>query len=100
MVGQGVLLECMRDPRVGQIISIGRRPSGRTHEKLRDIVQSDIANLAPLASDLATIDACFFPLGTSALGKSEEEYSRITYDLTMSVAQQLLRANRAMTFIY
>ena len=31
---------------------------------------------------------------------TEEEYSKITYDLTLAIAEQLVRANPAMTFIY
>ena len=31
---------------------------------------------------------------------SEEDYSKITYDLTLAIAEQLVRANQAMTFIY
>lgn len=100
MVGQGVLLECERDPGVQRIITVGRRPSGRTHPKVREIVQSDLTDFTTLGPELAAIDACFFPLGTSALGKTEEEYSRVTYDLTLSIAQQLVRANPAMVFIY
>jgi uncharacterized protein YbjT (DUF2867 family) len=100
MVGQGALRECLRDAQVKQIVTIGRRPTGMTHEKVREIVQDDVADLAPLASDLASFDACFFCLGASALGMTEEQYSRVTYDLTLSVAQQLVQANPVMTFVY
>jgi uncharacterized protein YbjT (DUF2867 family) len=100
MVGQGVLLECERDPGVQRIVTVGRRPMGRVHEKLREIVQPDVTDLTSLGAELASIDACFFPLGTSALGKTEEEYSRLTYDLTLSIAQQLARANPRMVFVY
>jgi uncharacterized protein YbjT (DUF2867 family) len=100
MVGQGVLRECLRDPTVARVVTIARRPIGQTHAKLREIVQPDPAVLAAHVSDLATIDACLFCLGTSALGKTEEEYKRLTYDLTLSIADQLVRANPAMTFLY
>jgi len=100
MVGQGVLRECLRDPSVRRVVTIGRRATGQTHAKLREIVTSDFADLSAHATELAGIDACVFCLGTSALGKSEDEYTRLTYDLTMSVAEQLVKANRAMTFIY
>ena len=100
MVGQGVLRECLLDPGVTRVMTIGRRSTGNTNAKLREVVQSDLTDLAPLASELATIDACFFCLGTTSLGKSEAEYTRVSYDLTMAIAQQLVRANPAMTFIY
>ena len=100
MVGQGVLRECLRDSGIPRVVTVGRRRAGQQHDKLQEIVQSDPSELAPHASRLGSIDACFFCLGTSALGKTEAEYSRITYDLTLNVAQQLVRANSAMTFIY
>jgi hypothetical protein len=42
----------------------------------------------------------FFCLGVSAVGMKEEEYRRLTYDLTVSVARTLAKLNPAMTFIY
>jgi hypothetical protein len=46
------------------------------------------------------IDACFFCLGVSSTGKTEVEYTRLTYDLTPSAAQTLSRLNPKMTFVY
>ena len=57
MVGQGVLRECLNDPTVQRVVTIGRRATGKAHQKLREIVQPDPANLAPFASELSTIDA-------------------------------------------
>jgi uncharacterized protein YbjT (DUF2867 family) len=45
-------------------------------------------------------DACFFCLGVSSAGIQESEYRRITFDLTMAVAQTLARISSGMTFIY
>jgi uncharacterized protein YbjT (DUF2867 family) len=100
MIGQGVLRECLRDDNVEHVLTIGRRATGQTHPKLREIVHADLMNLAPLQHELKRVDACFFCLGVSALGLSEDEYSRITYDLTLAVAHALVAANPAMTFIY
>ena len=100
MVGQGVARECELDPGVERIVTVGRRPTGRTHPKTREVVQPNLTDLSSIASELPSINACMFCLGVSSLGKSEEEYSKITYDLTLAIAEQLVRANPAMTFIY
>jgi uncharacterized protein YbjT (DUF2867 family) len=100
MVGQGVLRECLLDPGVQRVVTVNRRPSGKTHDKLHEIVHADLFNLASFESELRGLDACFFCLGVSALGLGEEEYSRITYNLTLSIAETLLRLNPHMTFIY
>jgi uncharacterized protein YbjT (DUF2867 family) len=100
MVGQGVLRECLVDPEVEQVLAIGRTGTGQQHQKLREIVHRDLLDLSPIESELAGYDACFFCLGVSSAGMAEEEYQRITYDLTLAVAQALLPGNPDLTFIY
>ncbi|HEX3588574.1 MAG TPA: epimerase [Pseudonocardiaceae bacterium] len=100
MVGQGVLLECLREPNVERVLSIGRTPLGRGDPKLTEIVQPDVADLAPVADRLDGYDACFFCLGVSSTGMSEADYRRLTYDLTLSVARLLAERNPDMTFVY
>jgi nucleoside-diphosphate-sugar epimerase len=100
MVGEGVLLECLNDPQVEQVLVVNRRPIGRSHIKLREIVHADFFNLPPIEQQLKGYDACFFCLGVSSVGMSKEEYKRITYDLTMNVATLLAKLNPEMTFCY
>src|SRR6478736_8073793 len=100
MVGQGVLRECLLDSHVTEVVSIGRTALTTKHAKLRDVVKSDLFHFAPDEPALEAIDACFFCLGVTSVGKSEEEYTRITYTLTMAAAEPLAARNPAMTFIY
>jgi len=100
MVGQGVLRECLLDPGVESVLSIGRSASGRKDPKLREIVIKDVANLGPVEAQLSGYDACFFTLGVSSAGMSEAAYRRITYDLTLNVAHTLLKVNPGLTFLY
>jgi len=100
MVGQGVLRECLRDPRVESVFSISRTAAGQRHEKLREIVQADVANLSAIQGELSGCDACFFCLGVSSVGMKEQDYRRVTYDLTLSVARTLAPQNPGMTFVY
>jgi uncharacterized protein YbjT (DUF2867 family) len=100
MVGQGVLRECLLDSNVGSAVIVVRKATGRTHEKLREIVQPDLATLASIEQQLTGFDACFFCAGVSALGMSEQEYTRVTYDLTLGVARTLLRTSPDLTFVY
>ncbi|MCI3920772.1 NAD(P)H-binding protein [Paenibacillus sp. TRM 82003] len=100
MVGQSALRECAADGRVAEVLSIGRRRLGQPHEKVREIVLEEVADLSSVEGELAGYDACFFCLGVSSAGMKEADYSRMTYDLTLSVAETLARANPRMTFIY
>ena len=100
MVGEGVLLECLNDPAVEQILVINRKPGGMSHPKLREIIHTDFFNLASIEPQLAGYDACFFCLGVSSVGMSQQEYKHITYDLTLNVARLLAKGNPDMTFCY
>ena len=100
MVGEGVLLECLKDPRVSSLIVVGRKPCGYTHPKLREVLHKDFCNLAPIEKDLVGYDACFFCLGVSSVGMSKEDYKKMTYDLTLEMAQRLKSLNPDLTFCY
>ncbi len=100
MIGQGALRECLLDPQVAEVLSVVRRPSGRTHPKLREIVHGDFLDFSDLEGELKGLDTCLFCLGVSAAGMSESEYSLLTHDLTLGVAATLARINPGMTFVY
>ena len=100
MVGEGVLLECLNHPDVEKVLVINRKPGEVAHPKLREIIHTDFFNLAPIESQLIGYNACFFCLGVSSVGLSQEEYKRITYDLALNVGQLLAKSNPEMTFCY
>lgn len=100
MIGCGVLIECLEDPGVTSILSVGRSPSGLSHPKLEEVLRDDLFDLSDIETKLTGYRACFFCLGVSAAGMSERDYSRITFDLTMAVAGTVVRLNPGLTFCY
>ena len=100
MVGQGVMRECLLDDGVARVVTLGRSATGQAHPKLREIAHANMFDLTPIESELRGLDACFYSLGATAAGKSEAEYTRINYDLTLSVAGTLARLDPDMTFVY
>lgn len=100
MIGRGVLREALLDPDVDALLAIGRSATGETHPKLREIVREDLFDLTPIASELAGYDSCFYCLGVSSAGMQEADYVRVTYDLTIAVAELLARTSPDMSFIY
>jgi uncharacterized protein YbjT (DUF2867 family) len=106
MVGQGVLRECLLDPEVERVLVLGRRPLGPTSDKLvgRDKlverIVPDLMDLSAIEGDLAGWDACFYCLGVTSAGMSEEAYRRVTLDLTVAVGGALARLNPGMTFVF
>ncbi|VTU31987.1 NAD(P)H-binding protein [Variovorax sp. RA8] len=100
MVGQGVLRECLLDPDVRRVLSVGRRATGVQHPKLHELVVPDLMDYSAVQKQLAGYDACFFCLGVSSVGMSEEDYRRVTCDITLAAARLLVRLNPQMSFIY
>jgi uncharacterized protein YbjT (DUF2867 family) len=100
MVGKSVLRQCLLDPDVESVLSIGRSRSGLAHPKLRELVRPDMFDFAVTGDELDGYDACFFCLGVSSMRMSEAEYTHFTYELTMGWAHALARVNPAMRFLY
>jgi uncharacterized protein YbjT (DUF2867 family) len=100
MVGAGVLLECFADPHVTSVLVITRSPTGRSHPKLREVLHPDFFDFESLRADFTGCDACFFCLGITSLGLSEAAYTRVTYDIAMAAAREMVAANPRMTFCF
>jgi hypothetical protein len=100
MVGEGVLHETLKYSAVESVLVINRRPCGREHEKLTEIIHHDFNNISKIEKHLAGYNVCFFCMGVSSIGMKEEDYRRITYDITMHIAKTLVKINPEMTFCY
>jgi len=100
MVGDGVLHECLGDPRVTSVLAVTRSGLSITHPKLREIRRKDFFDYRDLSRELEEIDACFFCLGVSSVGMSERDYYHQTYELTLSAANALAAAHPNATFCY
>lgn len=100
MVGQGVLRECVIDAGIERVLVVGRSPTGLRHAKVTEIIHDDFLDYAAIEPRLVGYDACFFCLGVSSIGMSEERYRHLTYDITMAAARTLARLNPQMTFVY
>ena len=102
MVGGGVLRECLLAADVERVVSIGRSALLLDHPKLVQVVRPNFAaDTSEITdADLRNVDACFFCLGVSASGLSEEKYTALTYSLTMAVAERLSRFSPQASFVY
>jgi uncharacterized protein YbjT (DUF2867 family) len=106
MVGQGVLLECLRDPGVDAILTVVRKPSASrpsnfpNQQKIREIVHADFQDFTAIETQLTGLDACYFCLGAGSSGMSEADYTRITYGITVAAIQALRKASPNLSFIF
>ena len=101
MVGQGVLRACLRARDVTELIVIGRRAlHGYEDPRINVAITPDLERFEAVDEIFANVDACFFCVGVSSFGMSEATYRAVTHDLTLHVAQQLLRMSPAMAMVY
>jgi uncharacterized protein YbjT (DUF2867 family) len=100
MVGAGALRVALQDPDVEAVLSIGRRPCGVVHSKLRELLLDDLFDIAPVERQLAGWDVCVWAIGISSVGMDEAAYAKVTEDLTLLWARALLRLNPRFSFCY
>jgi N-acetyl-gamma-glutamylphosphate reductase len=93
MVGEGVLHECLMHPDVEEVLVINRRPCGVVHPRLKEILHGNFHDLSAIENHLYPYNASFFCLGVSSMGMKESEYHRLTYDLTIHMAEVLAQRN-------
>ena len=100
MVGEGVLQECIADDKVQSILVIGRKPCGYSGGKIKEILHSDFSTISVISDQLKEYDACFFCAGISSLGINEDQFTKITYDLTLGFAKTFAEVNPNSIFCY
>ena len=100
MVGEGVLIECLENKQVIEILSLSRKSCGMTHPKLKECLIPDFMNIEQYAMELSGYDACFYCAGVSSIGMDEEKFTKITYDTTLHVAKTLSQLNPDMVFTF
>lgn len=100
MVGEGVILECLHNEKVSEVLMLNRKHFNLQHPKLKEITVKDFTQLENIRDAFNGYDACFFCAGISSVGLKENAYRHITYDVTLNVAKTLSSINPSMTFIY
>ena len=100
MIGEGVLYECLNHPEVEKVLVITRKSCGYSNPKLTEILHDDFHDFTSIDDSLKGYNACYFCLGVTSVGKSEAEYTKLTYDLTLGFATVLASLNPDMTFCY
>lgn len=102
MIGESALNECLASPAVSRVLIISRRPLGREHHKLTEVLHKDFTDFAPLRETITAFqpDACFHCMGVSSVGMDEEKYTRLTYNVAVSLTDEVYAANPNAAFIY
>jgi hypothetical protein len=100
MVGEGVLLECLQNEAVAEVLLVSRRHYAYRHPKLKELLVPDFLKIDEHRDRLQGYDACFYCAGVSSVGMNEADYTRATYDTTLQFAKTLASVNPFMVFDY
>lgn len=100
MVGEGVLLTCLTHPEVERVLAVSRRTSGHTHPKLEECIVPNLEDPSNVEARLSGYDACFYCAGVSSVGMSEEQYTKLSYDMPLAFATTLARLNPGLVLTH
>ncbi len=100
MVGKAVLLECIDDTRVTEVLLINRSPLGVSQPKVNEVIHKDFMDFTAIREQLNGYDLCCHCMGVSSAGMSEEQYSKSTFDITEALATTLHSLKPDMVFNY
>jgi len=98
MVGEGVLLECLQNECVSEILMVNRRRYEHEDPKLKELIIPDFFSAEDFSESLKGYDACFYCAGISSVGANAEKYTKVTFDTTLHFARILLQVNPGMVF--
>ncbi|KAH7886045.1 hypothetical protein F5I97DRAFT_1927926 [Phlebopus sp. FC_14] len=93
--GIQIFRQAIADTAITKITVLSRRPLPSwmdipANDKAEVVVLQDFLSYpSELPTKLAEHDACIWALGKSSVGLSDEEYTRITYDYTMTFVNQI-----------
>jgi uncharacterized protein YbjT (DUF2867 family) len=100
MVGGYALSYALEHPAVGQTTVIGRKPTGITHPKLKEILHQNFADCSALAGALSGQDAAVFCLGAYTGAVPDAELRMVTVDYTIEFARVLRGSSPNAAFAF
>ena len=98
-VGEGTLLELLKVDTVEKVLSVSRKPTGITHEKLEEYLVPDFMSLKAGDDHFKDYDAVFFIAGITSVGTPKDVYVRISQEIPLHFAD-IMPDKERMTFIY
>jgi len=101
VVGDALVREAVRDPRIDSIAAVARRPLAHTDPRLQTIRHIDFTDFRPLETVLAGTDAVLCALGLSWYqAAGEAQYRLITHDYVLACARAAAAASGAVRFCF
>jgi uncharacterized protein YbjT (DUF2867 family) len=100
MIGGCVLRICLDDPDVSMVTVVGRRSTGVTHAKLREVFHENFMDFKAVADTLKNQDVALYCLGAYTGAVPDDLFRQITVDYTLAFARSLHRASPQAAFCF
>lgn len=100
MVGGYALDHCLKSDDVAKVTAIVRRPTGKKHEKLVEVLHKDFLNYSSISEHLQDQDVALYCIGVYTGAVPDEEFEKITVDYTIYFVNALLKESGPVTFCF
>jgi uncharacterized protein YbjT (DUF2867 family) len=100
MIGSMILARCLEHKDINRVTSIVRKPSGKQHHKLVEVVHGDFTNFESISHHFHNQDICFYCIGVYTGQVPKDEFRKITVEYTLAFASALRNANEKTTFCF
>lgn len=98
MIGSLILEHCLRSEEISRVVSLVRRPTAVTHDKLQEIIIEDFMQLDRYSEDFTATDIVYYCQGVYTGAADRELFRRITIDYPEMLAKVLITTNPHLTF--
>ncbi len=100
MVGSYALDHCLRSNDVAKVTVIGRRSTGKKHDKLLEIIHNDLLDYSSISDHMKDQDVALFCIGVYTGAVPDDEFEKITVDYTKAFTDALLKENGPVSYCF
>ena len=98
MIGGLILEHCLQSPEISQVVSLVRKPSGVTHQKLDEMIIDDFLVLDEDEDYFKAVDIVYYCLGVYTGAVDRETFRMITVAYPETLARAVKRHSPEVSF--
>ena len=100
MVGGHVLDLCLSNELITEIVNLVRRPTGKQHPKLKEIILQDFLDYSSIEDQFTGTDIVLCCMGVYTGTVSKEVFRKVTVDYPVALANTIFKYAPEATFCY
>lgn len=100
MVGKSVLLACLANDSVTEILLFNRRAVNMQSNKITEVLINSFEEIVKHTNELKNVSAVYHCMGVSAVGLNEKQYHKLTFEYTQILADVVYENSQNVVFTY